>query len=180
MDRRRFLKRGALGVGVLAVGGSAVWIASGPGSADATTAWSRKALDELEAQGLQNLRSSGAWSPAQIFVHLAQSIEYSMSGYPELRAPMFRGTLGRTAFAAFSARGQIVHGRSDPIPGAEPLPESAATEVALKRLRDALDAFEHHEGTYEPHFAYGTLARREYEIAHALHLRDHLVEFESA
>ena len=172
------MKRSALGVGVLAVGVPTVWILSGPGSSEATTAWARKTLDDLEAKGLETLRTSGAWSPAQVFVHLAQSVEYSMSGYPELRSGFFRSSVGPTAFAAFSARGQLVHGRSDPIPGAEPLSESVATEAALQRLRDALDAFENHGGAFEPHFAYGQLDRREYEIAHALHLQDHLVEFE--
>ncbi|MEM9457067.1 MAG: DUF1569 domain-containing protein [Myxococcota bacterium] len=179
MKRRRFLKQGALATGALVVGVPVVWVASGPGSSDATSAWAQSVLDDFEARGLERLQASGVWSPAQVFVHLAQSIEYSLSGYPELRSEIFRSTVGSVAFAAFSARGQLIHGRSDPIPGAPALPEAIPLEDALQRLRDAIDAFGRHTGSLHPHFAYGVLSPRDYEIAHALHLRDHLVELES-
>jgi hypothetical protein len=50
------------------------------------------------------------------------------------------------------------------------------TQAALDRLMYALGHFEQFDGPLAPHFAYGALSKTEYEIAHVLHLNNHLLE----
>jgi hypothetical protein len=121
-------------------------------------------------------RSSGAWPLPQTLEHLAQSIEYSITGYPQPRAAWFQASVGRAAFAVFDARGRMHHALDEPIPGA---PALAAKELppAAERLVQALRRFEAHTGPLQPHFAYGALDKPHYTRAHLLHLADHWSDF---
>jgi hypothetical protein len=113
----------------------------------------------------------GAWSLAEVLDHAAQSVEYSMHGFPALKSAAFRATAGRAAFAWFDARGRMSHSRSEPIPGAPPLRRDLAS--ARDRLVTALQAFDAHAGALAPHFAYGPLDKDRYARAHLMHLGDH-------
>lgn len=182
MNRRTFL-----------LGGSAAALAAVAGAA--THRALRAPVDlaalqaELAALGSRPLATTAGWSPAQVFVHLAQSIEYSLTGYPALKSPLFRHTAGAAAFQAFATAGVMRHPLTEPIPGAPALatdsearagsqadPEAAAqaAQAALARLLAALQAFSAHAGPLAPHFAYGALDKDEYTLAHAMHVRDHL------
>jgi hypothetical protein len=119
-------------------------------------------------------RSIGAWSLPQVLEHSAQSIEYSMSGYPQMRSSLFRSTLGNAAFALFDARGAMTHSLSEPIPGAPAL--AAPLPAAISRLVNALQAFEAYDRPLHPHFAYGALDKAQYTRAHLMHLADHWFE----
>lgn len=134
-----------------------------------------QARDELQ-RTLDERRQppAGGWNAAQVLTHLAQSIEHSMTGYPQPRSRLFQATLGAAAFAVFDARGRMSHGLDEPIPGAAPLDGSAHPSAALARLLKAISDFERWLGPLQPHFAYGELPRPAYERAHALHLADHL------
>ena len=121
-------------------------------------------------------RSTGAWSLAQILNHAAQSIEYSMSGFPESKSALFRATLGSAAFALFDARGAMSHSLNEPIPGAPALAATDALPAAIARALAALRAFEAHRGALSPHFAYGTLDKAQYTRAHLMHLANHWSE----
>ncbi len=120
--------------------------------------------------------SGGAWSLGQVLAHAAQSIEYSMDGYPELKPGWFRHTVGPAAFAVFKARGRMSHGLSEPIPGAPDLGAATALDAAAQRLLAAIDRFEAHVGAFAPHFAYGDLGREGYLQAHLMHLNNHWQE----
>ena len=61
----------------------------------------RRVLADLHGKTLQSIRG---WSPSEVFNHCAQSIDYSIDGYPELKPAWFRHSLGPAAFAVFSAR----------------------------------------------------------------------------
>ena len=113
------------------------------------------------------------WDLARVLHHLAQSIEYSMQGFPELRSGLFRATVGPAAFAWFDHRGRMSHGLTEPIPGAPALPNGQPLVPAITRLRAAVMAFEAHEGALRPHFAYGPLDKAAYRRAHLMHLADH-------
>ncbi len=119
-------------------------------------------------------RSIGAWSLPQVLEHAAQSIEYSMSGYPQMRSSFFRSTLGNAAFALFEARGGMTHSLSEPIPGAPAL--AAPLPAAIARLVNALQAFEAYDRPLHPHFAYGALDKAQYTRAHLMHLANHWIE----
>lgn len=175
MNRRTFL-----------LGGSAAALAAVAGAATHRALRAPVSLTALQAElvalGSRPLATTAGWSPAQVFVHLAQSIEYSLTGYPALKSPLFRHTAGAAAFQAFATAGVMRHPLTEPIPGAPALPTDSAVEAdpraaaqaGLARLLDALRAFAAHAGPLAPHFAYGALDKDDYALAHVLHVRDHL------
>ena len=118
--------------------------------------------------------STGALSLAQVLEHAAQSVEFSMQGFPAPKSALFQATAGRAAFAVFDARGQMSHGLDEPIPGAPAL--KMDLPQAQARLLRALDAFEAHTGPLAPHFAYGALDKNDYTRAHLMHLANHWTE----
>lgn len=126
----------------------------------------------------RELASSAAMSWAQTLAHCAQSIEYSMTGYPQAKSRMFQHTAGAAAFTAFSWRGRMTHDLAEPIPGAPALEARLKAAQALERLRAAILSFRQWTGTLQPHFAYGELSKSEYELAHAMHLANHFSVFD--
>ena len=177
MQRRTVLKLAGSGAAALAVAGvgGGLWLSGAPApiarfvSFDAARRW----LDALVADA--SARSLTAWPLAQVLEHAAQSVEFSLHGFPQPKPAAFQNTVGRLAFAAFERAGVMTHGLTEPIPGAPPL---AAIDIGLAadRLRAALDAFEAHTGPLAPHFAYGALGKARYTRAHLLHLADHAGE----
>ncbi|MEP7295032.1 MAG: DUF1569 domain-containing protein [Burkholderiales bacterium] len=132
-----------------------------------------KTLEQLKAQAPQ---MTGAWDLPHVLHHVAQSIEYSMVGFPELKAPWFRATLGSYAFALFNARGQMTHSLSEPIPGATDIAQGQPLAPAVDHVIAALQTFERHGGALAPHFAYGALDKPAYTRAHLMHLANHWAE----
>ncbi len=130
-------------------------------------------LGELQTRPLA---STGAWSVFRIFSHLAQSIDYSIGGYPELRPAWFRATLGPTAFFGFETADAMRHGLDEPIPGAPMVALDGDAATALSALIDTLQKFESYDGPLQPHFAYGVLSKQQYLAAHSMHVRNHLSE----
>jgi hypothetical protein len=128
-------------------------------------------LDALEKNA--QAKSLTAWPLGQVLEHLAQSIEFSVKGFPEMKSAFFRATAGSAAFAYFRARGRMSHGLTEPIPGAPALALKTVTE-GVTRLRTSINTFNAHRGEYLPHFAYGSLSRTDYATAHALHIANHL------
>lgn len=122
--------------------------------------------------------SAAVWSWAQTLVHCAQSIEYSMSGYPQPSSRLFQATVGAAAFGVFAWRGRMSHDLSEPIPGAPSLVGENDDALALARLKRALADFAAWSGPLRPHFAYGELDKAQYELAHAMHLANHLSLFD--
>ncbi|MBH9552315.1 DUF1569 domain-containing protein [Inhella gelatinilytica] len=114
-----------------------------------------------------------SWTLSQLLQHLAQSIEFSMQGYPEMKGAVFRAVVGNTAFAVFNLRGAMSHNLADPIPGAPLLDKAPLLKDSIARLLDALNTFERWTGPLKPHFAYGELDKAQYTRAHLMHLADH-------
>ena len=131
-------------------------------------------LDALETAG--RVTAVGAWPLSAVLEHLAQSIEMSMDGFPQSRGALFQGTAGSAAFAFFKWRGRMNHGLSEPIPGAPALGAGADWKPAALRLRGAITRFEGYRGPLKPHFAYGTLSKPEFALAHSLHIANHREE----
>ncbi len=170
MNRRGFLAlSGAAAAGLMA-GAVMVRRATLPAPSQ------RMLIDELNALRGKNLTGTGAWSPFKVFAHLAQSVDYSTTGYPEMKSTAFRQTLGRTAFFAFSTTGAMRHDLAAPIPGAPALVADGPTVEAIDRLINSLMRFEAYSGVLQPHFAYGELTRDEYRAAHIFHVRNHFDE----
>lgn len=176
MGRRRFVTLSLFGAGMLlaGAGGGLAWLRSGPGARVLTV---EAALQKIDALGTLELGSTGAWNPHQIFSHCAQTIEYSMAGYPAPKSKLFMDTAGKFAFAIFSSQKKMKHGLSEPVAGAPALAEAEAEADAvqgLARLRQAFLDFQQFDGVLAPHFAYGTLSKDEYALAHVLHFSNHL------
>ncbi|WP_102797676.1 DUF1569 domain-containing protein [Bowmanella denitrificans] len=174
MNRRQFIQRFLLGTGVLAAAGGGLWLSSQQVSRAQLSM--ELALAKLDSLQPQQLSATGDWNLFQIFSHCAQSIEYSLSGFPEHKSPVFKHTLGKAAFAVFSARGEMAHSLSEPIPGAPTIAAQGEVNSAIRRFRQAMLAFQAHQGPLAPHFAYGELSKADYEVAHVMHFYNHLEE----
>ena len=118
-------------------------------------------------------RMTGAWDLAHVLHHTAQSVEYSMSGFPMLNPAWFRATLGSYAFALFNSRGAMSHDLAEPIPGAPEIAQGQPLIPAVDHAIAALRAFDAYPGALPPHFAYGTLDKPAYARAHLMHLANH-------
>ena len=130
-------------------------------------------IHELQQLPL-TLRNTGTWNLSQMLQHCAQSVRYSLDGYPQMFSTVFQNTAGSAAATVFRAVGRMRHDLNEAIPGASEL--DAALPVAESRnlLVQALQDFQDYTGTLQPHFAYGDLSKEAYAAAHWLHVRNHL------
>jgi hypothetical protein len=154
---------------------------SGPSATDRQLSFASlaDALHQLDQTASATpFNPAATWTWSKTLLHCAQSIEYSMTGYPEPRSAFFQHTAGAIAFSYFKSRGRMSHNLLEAIPGASSLDANAAPAVALAALRKAVAAFESHTGPLRPHFAYGDLTKAEYEQAHAMHIANHMSVFE--
>lgn len=132
----------------------------------------RRALSALGPQA----RTTAGWPLSQVLQHAAQSIEFSLDGFPEPKSALFQSTVGKGAWSVFNARGRMNHSLTEPIPGAPALDGALPLERASTRLLAAIERFERHGGELRPHFAYGALDKRAYTRAHLMHLANHWTE----
>lgn len=170
-------RRIVLGAGVVAAAATAGWIALPSGKHPLTVAAATDALARLRGTKINH---AGGWNPAQVFAHLAQSIEYSMTGFPQPKSALFQSTVGAAAFAVFHSKGAMKHSLTEPIPGAPAIAATDDQAAALDRALKALADFDKFNGALQPHFAYGALDKKAYAAAHAMHVYNHLTEFSVA
>lgn len=136
----------------------------------------RRALEELRNQGSHN-PMAGPVSLHQVLHHCAQSLEYGLRGFPQLKPAWFRASIGPLAARVFLARGRLKHGLDAPIPGAPEIPREGDIAAAYTRLFAAIDSFEQAvlgKTALQPHFAYGTVAPADYARLQAYHIAEHL------
>ena len=173
-SRRVFLKSAT---GLLVAGSSALLTGCGESTAvDRKLQFGSLRAALAEAERLANLaalETASVWTLPQTLVHCAQSIEYSMTGYPEMKSKAFQNTAGAAAFSLFAWRGRMSHDLTEQIPGAPTLKNDTDMTASLARLRSAVNAFESTQQPLQPHFAFGSLDKSEYELAHAMHLANH-------
>ena len=167
-------RRPLLIAGTIVAAGAAGWFALPSGARPLTIA---SATDELTKLKGAKIKHSGGWTPAQVFEHMAQSVEYSMTGFPESKSPLFQSTVGAAAFAVFQSKGAMKHSLTEPIPGAPTLAGNGDQDAALNRLLKSLADFDAFTGALKPHFAYGALDKPTFAAAHAMHVFNHLTEF---
>lgn len=141
--------------------------------------WQQARESVLELMFRQHHLAQERWSLPQMLQHAAQSIEFSIQGYPEPRSALFQHTLGKAAFTLFDVRGKMSHDLAEPIPGAAGLDAQQSLKTSVQRLLDAMEAFSEHKGTLKAHFAYGELSRAEYQRAHLMHLANHWTQVQA-
>ena len=177
MNRRQFFKSSlVIGGSLVGVGTGAILLTEDVNRLDLKIS---TALKRLELLANKNLVPTGEWDIYKIFMHCAQSVEYSMSKFPEHKSYFFKKTAGTLAFSIFESKGKMIHGLSEPIPGSPLIKSSLDTKAALNHLKKSLIDFENYQGKLAPHFAYGELTKNEYEIAHVMHLYNHFEEIQS-
>ncbi len=170
MNRRKFLMRSALAA--IAVSAAAIGSRRMHLPRHSLTAL----IDQLQALRALPLRASGAWSPYRVFTHLAQSVAYSMDGYPQMKPQWFQASVGSGVFLAFETAGAMRHGLDEPIPGAPDIAADGDAVAAIDALIHMLQRFDAHAGLLRPHFAYGALDKAQYIAAHSMHVHNHLSE----
>lgn len=173
MNRRRFLKVSAAGVLGLGASASLGW-ALVPNNAEPLTI--AQSLEKLALIEKQLPETTGKWNLAQTLSHCAQSVDFSIDGYPNHKSDLFKSTVGSLAFGAFKSKGKMSHNLSESIPGAPLIPQTQSLEEAIEAFRLSLIRFQSHQGVFLPHFAYGKLSKSDYEKAHAMHLNNHMQE----
>ncbi len=172
MNRRNAIK--FLGVSTAVVATSTYWLKK---KRDNSALSIKLIVERLNNIDPNSLFTQGEWDVNRTLEHLAQSIEFSMLGYPEMKSKVFQNTVGQLAFSVFQANGRMTHNLNEIIPG-EIISNNVPTSgQALQRLIKALETFDSFNGELKLHFAYGRLTKSEYAIAHVLHINNHFEEF---
>ncbi|GBF39795.1 DUF1569 domain-containing protein [Leptospira johnsonii] len=177
-SRKEFIQK-TVAVGLLTSSGTILGSCSNAPSGVKERGLKFSNLSEVETELEKILRSKtiipyGKWDPSQILLHCAQSIYYSIKGYPENKSEVFQNTLGKIAFWNFSRKGKMSHDLNAPIPGADVLRSGVSLSDSVLELKKAISTFSNYNGEFAPHFAYGKLTKQEYELAHAMHIANHL------
>jgi len=129
-------------------------------------------MDLIEAN-LDTVAMDQPWSLYKVLTHMAQSMEYSMTGYPKLDSPLVQ-SIKKIGFITFKSQGFMSHSLSAPVPDAPEIAEDGILEDAFLRLRNACSDFQNYTGALHPHFSYGTLSYEDWELAHSFHVANHL------
>jgi Protein of unknown function (DUF1569) len=182
MNRKKFIRNTLIATGsvVTLSGGGILYLdhhLSGRNGAERNLSFATldEALHDLDLlQKASEVKLNGEWSLYQNLIHCAQSIEFSMIGFPESKSALFQNTVGAWVFDKFESQGYMRHNRNEVIPKAPVIPDKGNLEEAFDRIRKSIREFESFKGKLSPHFAYGQLSKQEYTKAHAMHLADHL------
>ena len=166
---RRFFITSSVSAGVLAIAGVTAWSLVPRNNEDLSVG---TMLKELQSIDINSLKFDSPWPVGHKLAHMAQSIEYSISGYPMHKSELFKSTVGRAAFNAFSSKGYMKHNVEEDIPGAPSVSDYAPRDGMI-RLITSLEDFNSHTSELAEHFAYGALTKDEYALAHVLHIKDH-------
>ena len=137
-------------------------------------------VDTLESRVRQDgsgtalLSPRGTYTFSQTVQHAAQSIGYSMTGYPRLAPVSLRVTVGRTVKHLFLRRGAMRHNLSAPVSGAPDLDPRLPDLVAIAVLRATVSRLAAFDGALQPHPTYGRCTKEQVASLQTLHLREHL------
>ncbi|MCR9140633.1 MAG: DUF1569 domain-containing protein [bacterium] len=131
-------------------------------------------IDLRRVAAAESVELPGKWTPAHVFRHCAQSIEYSMSGYPKMNSWLFRNTIGPIAKSKFIGDGAMSHSLNDPIPGAPDIENTDDHAAAIEELIVVIERYVAYGDVLRDHFAFGEATHAEYEALHAMHIADHL------
>jgi len=130
-------------------------------------------LELVRISEAKAVETAGVWSLYQIYTHLAESFENSISAYPRKPLPRFvRKTIGRIVFNRMLKKGVMPHGA--PNPTAPKIREEGDVRAAYSRLRKAIEKFHKHDGQMAVHPTFDRLTKEEFTVLHRLHIANHL------
>jgi hypothetical protein len=179
MNRKQFLVQSGIFFGGLFISQTISCVGSEPMKTVVLTNL-QSVLDELNIlEKSKSITVPGDWDVNQVFHHCAQSIEFSLVGYPVEKTKFFQNTVGKIVLKVFLAKGSMNHSLVEPIPGAPTLPEkNPHFSSGLERLRKSIQDFQNFSGDLSPHFVYGRVSKQDYEQVHAMHIANHLSSFQ--
>lgn len=173
MSRKRFLKLSLGTVAAAGFGFTATGCDVKPRGRNLMFASLDDALAEIDLiEANPPVEMQQEWTLYKVLVHLAQSCEYSMTGYPEMYSPLVQ-SISKILFNNYKNAGFMNHNLTDPVPGAPDIPDTGNLSEAFLRLRNAIFDFQNFTSALFPHFAYGELSYEDWELAHAFHMADH-------
>jgi hypothetical protein len=117
------------------------------------------------------------WSPYKTFVHCAQTIDYSIKGYPKNKPVIIQKTIGKLVLKKFLKQGFMKHSLTAPVPGAPDIGEDGSSNDGLNILIKSIDQFEKYNGSLSKHLIFGEMTKEEYSMYFAMHIYNHLEEF---
>ncbi|MBI3395036.1 MAG: DUF1569 domain-containing protein [Spirochaetia bacterium] len=178
ISRGQFIEKAGAYAAAVAASGSILSAASCSGSAAHKVKFAdlTQALTYLEKLPPAT-KTSGAWDAAQVLIHCAQSIDFSIRGFPENKPWVVRHTVGPVVFGRFRSHGEMNHDLSAAIPGAPPLPPGLSFQEGMEILRASVTRFLAYNGPLAEHFVYGTMTKTDFDLAHAMHIANHIDEF---
>ncbi len=118
------------------------------------------------------------WNISEICLHCAQTIQYSMTGYPKMKPLLIRVTIGKLAIKKFLRQGFMKHDLTAHVPGSNPIDTTLSKEESIDELMKTIRKFESFHGTLKPHLLFGNLTKEDYGTYFAMHIADHLNELE--
>jgi hypothetical protein len=129
----------------------------------------------LELSKSNDIKTS-KWSFYKILLHCAQTIEYSMKGYPELKPKILQLTIGKIAVNKFLKQGFMKHNLTTPVPGSPEISDNGDEKIAIEALISIIDKFIKYDAELYPHLLFGNLSKYKYDNYFAMHIADHLSE----
>ncbi len=152
-----------------------------------------EAVMELKAGNLNDVReflvhdlhkfdlvSAGhGWSLYKTLLHCAQTIEFSMSGYPKLKPLIIRRTVGRIVLKKFLKNNKMKHDLTAPVPGAAEIADEGNISEAVAVSVKTIDDFMSYSGQYKEHLLFGKLSKKEYDEYFTLHYADHFSDYQN-
>lgn len=130
-------------------------------------------LAKIEKAG-PGIKISGTWSLGKILVHCAQSIEYSITGYPDNKPAFIRKTIGKIILNKFMGQGYMSHGTNEPVAGAPEISNTVSDKEGFARLRKAIADFQNFKGETKIHLMFDAMSKEEYDKYHSMHIANHL------
>lgn len=143
-------------------------------AADPLTGLTERLQRSLGRPERELLEPDSAWNLSQTLQHCAQTVRYSVTGYPRLKPALFRATAGALAKRVFLRRGAMKHSLTADIAGAPSLDADLPVPEAAAQLASAVTLFTTHTSPHALHPAYGRCTHAEFAALHTYHLAEHL------
>lgn len=118
------------------------------------------------------------WDISEICLHCAQTINYSITGYPVMKSPFIRNTIGKIAYRKFKRQGFMSHSLTAHVPGGDQLEVELSPQDSIQKLLDTIETFQNYTGALKPHLLFGNLTKAEYDQYFAMHIADHFSELD--
>lgn len=116
------------------------------------------------------------WGIYEICMHCAQTISYSMTGYPKMKPAIVRLTIGKAVVSKYLKQGYMKHNLQSHVSGGEKIDPNGEPAAGIDHLLSEIEKLENYTGTLKPHSVFGEMTREDYMKYFAMHISDHFSE----